>query len=319
MDKIELTFGIPVYNGEKYIEELLDCFKKTKLFEYEIIIIDDGSKDNTYKKCKEKIKNKFDDETEVKLYKQNNKGVSTTRNNIINKATGKWITFIDVDDLIDFEAYAKIFSKIKDSDYDYCVNIKNDRINLNRVKLEMLIEKEIINNPTNKFFRTDLLKNNNIKFAPQYSLGEDLLFNLEYWKVAPNKYFFCNDMYNYRVVNNVSLSRRYREDKYNELMKVNRDCVQLVNEINTLKSLEYIRIKNCISCIKDYIIVHKEKKVILNFIGNAKKYKKKKFILLNNFRTTFIYNMWYCLPNIVIYYIINNNIKISRKMVMNKK
>ena len=57
MKKIDLTFGIPAYNCEEYIEELLYCFKNSQHFTYEIIVVNDGSTDNTLKIC-ENFKNK---------------------------------------------------------------------------------------------------------------------------------------------------------------------------------------------------------------------------------------------------------------------
>jgi len=300
MKKIDLSFGIPMYNAEEYILELLDCFKETKDFTYEIILIDDGSKDNSYEICK-KYNNK-----NIKLFKQKNMGVSETRNRIIELSTAKWITFIDSDDLIDFDNYSKIFKKIKNKKYDYCIDVRNNAL-LKKIekysdnrKISYLIEKEIINSPWAKFYKTDILKNNNIHFDKEISLGEDLLFNLNYYKHCKDIYYFYGDMYKFRYVNTNSLTHKYTKNKFEILMNVNNMCNSLFNDDIIKKSLEFIRIKNCLSC---YLDIYKFKQEINNpkeYKKEIKKYKKRKYLLLNNFFTTLIYNAWYILPDYMI-------------------
>ena len=308
MENIDLTFGIPVYNAEKYIKELLNCFKEESDFKYEVIIIDDGSIDNSYKICKQ-YKNSI-----YKILHHKNRGVSYTRNRIIEEAKGKWITFIDADDLIDFDKYKTIFLKIKDNNSDFYIGINDNKVfNSKKKKLSYIIENEIINSPINRFYKTEILKNNNIKFDIRFSLGEDLLFNLKYTKqVKKIDFYFSDDMYIIRNINNESLTHKYRNDKYEELMSVNAECKAIFkNNINILKSLEYIRIKNCISCVKDYYIFDDiyDKHRIKSIIKKMKKEYNRKYILLNNVRSTIIYNLWYLSSPILLMYIIKKYTK----------
>ena len=303
MKKFDLTFGIPVYNAEKYIGELLDCFKETNKFTYEVIIVDDGSNDSSYSICK-KYKNKH-----FKVYKKENGGVSSARNYIIDKSQGEWITFIDADDLIEFDKYESIFKKIREDKYDYHIGIRNRKKFINRINdISYLIENEIINSPVDKFYKRKIINDNRIIFNNKYSLGEDLLFNLQYLKkVMKCYYYYSNEMYIIRIIDYNSLTHKYREDKFDELMAVNEECKNLYkNNEKILKSLEYIRIKNCISCIKDYFIFDGiyDKTKLKNNIISMKKEHKREYLILNSIKTTIIYNLWYLLcPNLLMYII----------------
>ena len=295
MKKIDISFGIPVYNSEKYISELLKCFEVKVSFSYEIIIVNDGSTDDSLK-----IISTFKNNC-IKIIDKKNEGVSCARNDIINYSSGTWITFVDSDDLIDLKKYDDIFKKELFKNYDYYINTRNFKT---KKSISKLIENEIINSPWDKFYKREILKKNNIFFDKQYDLGEDLIFNLKYLKYIKTYHTFDSDMYIIRTDNNNSLSRKYRENKYEILMKVNEKCKSLINN-NSMehKALEYIRIKNCLSCIKDYIIYR-----IPNYKENIEFMKKdhlREFLILNDFKTTMIYNFWYILPSNLLYKIVD--------------
>lgn len=113
MDKVTLI--IPVYNSEKYIGRCLDSILNQTYNDYEIMIINDGSTDNSQEvinKYKQKWPNKFI------IIEQENKGVAITRNEAIKRANSEYIMFIDNDDYIDKD-YIEVYMKyIKNGDYD---------------------------------------------------------------------------------------------------------------------------------------------------------------------------------------------------------
>ena len=243
-EHINITFGIPMYNSEKYIGSLLDCFQKSKMFNYEILIINDGSTDNSVSKCLEK-KN-----LPIRIINQKNSGVSASRNKIIKKAKGDYIAFIDSDDLIFFAEYECALMKLIKEDSDFLIPSKN-------MKLTELIEKEVINSPI-KIYKAQLLKENEILFDKEISIGEDLLFNLNCYNNSISISFYDNEIYNYRKINNNSLTTRYRSNKFEELMYVYEKCNNIFYDKKIKKSLEYIRIKNSFSCLKSEIFYNKK-------------------------------------------------------------
>lgn len=89
---------VPVYNTEKYIEKCLNSILSQKNVEIEIIVVNDGSTDNSDKILK-KFENEYPDK--IKIFEKNNGGLSDARNFGISKATGDYICFVDSDDYID--------------------------------------------------------------------------------------------------------------------------------------------------------------------------------------------------------------------------
>jgi glycosyltransferase involved in cell wall biosynthesis len=108
-----VSIVIPVYNGEAYIEECLDSIFRQTVSNYEIIIVDDGSTDSSV----QKVLNINSDK--ICLIKQSNGGSAAARNNGIKNANGKWIAFLDADDLWMPEKLEKQLSAIKNSSWAY--------------------------------------------------------------------------------------------------------------------------------------------------------------------------------------------------------
>ncbi|MCI9084586.1 MAG: glycosyltransferase family 2 protein [Bacilli bacterium] len=91
-----ISIIVPVYNAEKFISDTINSIKKQTYKNWELILVDDCSIDNSVRIIKEFIKN----DNRIKLFQQNkNNGVATTRNKGIEVATGKYLCFIDADDL----------------------------------------------------------------------------------------------------------------------------------------------------------------------------------------------------------------------------
>lgn len=106
MDKVSII--IPLYNNEDNMPLLLERVCNQTYPNIEIILIDDGSVDDTYKICENYEKN----DGRILLFTQSNHGVSATRNIGIEKATGKYVTFIDGDDNIEYEYIEKLVKAI---------------------------------------------------------------------------------------------------------------------------------------------------------------------------------------------------------------
>lgn len=286
---ILITFGIPMYNSEKYIEELLNCFEINSEISYEILIVNDGSIDNSKNICQSHINNR------IRIIDEVNQGVSAARNNIINNALGKYITFIDSDDLIDFDKYKDMIYKMEQNKYDLLINIP---FKTKHNSIDYLIEKEIFNSPCMKLYKTDILKKHSILFDKSIDLGEDLIFNFDYLNHINNIGYYYGEIYKYRKINTSSLTIKYRKNKFETLMYVNKKSRTLSNSKKIAKALEFIRVKNCLSCIKTE---KNNKSLNIDYIKKIKKYKKREFILLNSLKTTIIYNLWYITPCRVLF------------------
>ena len=95
-NSILISIIIPVYNVEEYVFECLKSVLEQINDNVEVIIIDDGSTDDSLKICKQTV-SEFNGH--IHIYSQNNRGLSATRNRGVNLANGKYIMFVDSDDL----------------------------------------------------------------------------------------------------------------------------------------------------------------------------------------------------------------------------
>lgn len=114
MSRYEISVIIPVYNREKYIKKCLDSVLNQKDVNAEIIIVDDGSTDETLHICQEYSKLN----PNIKVIRQGNSGVSAARNTALDNATGDYITFIDSDDWCAEDAFSTMLAAIKEHNVD---------------------------------------------------------------------------------------------------------------------------------------------------------------------------------------------------------
>ncbi len=233
MEESKISVIIPIYNGERYLHDCFESIKKQTYSNLEIILVNDGSTDNSKDICEEWAKN----DSRVKVYNNKNNGVSYSRNFGIDKATGEYIIFIDCDDFIEKEAIETLMKNIKENDlilanyYKYYSNkkvIKNPLIpTKNYSKREFINEfwdlynAYIISSPCNRLYKNDILKQYNIKFKLDYNLGEDLIFNLDYIERCNTICVINKYLYNYRYTEN-SLTTKYRENYMEIQLELNK-------------------------------------------------------------------------------------------------
>lgn len=199
-----LSIIIPVYNGQKTIIRLLKSIQKQNIcFEYEIIIIDDGSNDNTVKLVNEYIKK--ENVKNLKIFSQANLGVSQARNIGIDKAIGKYVMFADADDYYNENAISEMFKYVsKDSFVMTAMKIRkenkeeikkfsnNDVDILEKKNLYDIYIRDMLNSPCGRIYDSEIVKNNSIRFQVNVCKGEDLRFNIDYFKVFEGKIIFLN-------------------------------------------------------------------------------------------------------------------------------
>ncbi len=193
---------VPVYNVEKYIRNCLDSIINQTYKDLEIILVDDGSTDNSGVICDEYAQK----DKRIKVIHKENGGQSTARNVGLKNATGEFIGFVDSDDTIESNAYEKLISAIDGVDLAICghnvitditvtTKSKGEENFLDEEGLWQEIFGRLNNAVWNKLFRRDLIKD--IKFDPNFAHGEDLIFNILYLKNAKNGKFIDLPLYNY--------------------------------------------------------------------------------------------------------------------------
>lgn len=191
---MKVSVIVPVYNQEKYIGRCIDSILSQTISDFELILIDDGSKDKSLdilRKYEKKDKR-------IKVINQKNMGVAKTRNNGIEIAQGEFIAFVDNDDYLD-NTYLEEFLSVS-VDADIVVG-GYKRVSEDKV----LYEKKITTNswakyenvaPWGKIIRTSFLKKNKIKFF-SYSIGEDIIFNMDLYTLTDKIKVIDNSSYNW--------------------------------------------------------------------------------------------------------------------------
>jgi len=186
-----LSIVIPIYNLENYIENTVNSCLRQDIpkDDYEIILIDDGSKDGSLAVL-DKLKAEHQN---VVVYHKENGGVSSARNKGIELATGKYLWFVDGDDVVANNCLNAILRTMEDNDVDV-LGFKMEHVHSieEREKVEKEVffcnEKEkIVDFMTNRggvgggvcsqIFRTELLKDNDLKFNTEIKYSEDVLFS----------------------------------------------------------------------------------------------------------------------------------------------
>lgn len=182
----KVSIIIPVYNVENYIETCVKSVIHQDYNNIEIILVDDGSPDNSG----DIIDKLAEDDSRIKVIHKNNSGVSAARNAGIRASTGDYIMFIDGDDWVDTNYVSYYLSLVDNSNCSigmnknyYSVNIIRSNDQYNVVPAEQVIEwiysGIIFVAVWNKIFSRKLLIDNSLLFNEDIWYGEGLLFNIE--------------------------------------------------------------------------------------------------------------------------------------------
>lgn len=177
MKKISII--VPVYNVEEYIDKCLNTLVKQTIDDYEIIVIIDGSKDNSIEIVK-KYKKEYPNL--IKYYETENKGLSSARNLGLSKSTGEYVGFVDSDDYVSKNMFKDLYDYAKENKYnivacDYLKIFKDKEQNiiLDIKKEDSKKDKIIKSRPyaCNKIFKRSIFKKYSIQF-PEKLIFEDI-------------------------------------------------------------------------------------------------------------------------------------------------
>jgi glycosyltransferase involved in cell wall biosynthesis len=229
-----VTIIVNVYNGEKYLKECLDSVVNQTYKNIEIILVNDGSFDNS-----EKIIESYQN---LKIINQENQGVSIARNNAISASTGEYICFVDQDDILDKNYIEYFLNLILKNDADVALTTQSDKfykkihkctskdkiriMNGKEATIEMLYHKFVIA-PWNKMIKSSLIKKNKIEFNPNFFNGEGFAFSIECFLNSSKVVVGTKKVYHYRVGDPESGASKFSEKSI----------------ISSLNAQEYIREK----------------------------------------------------------------------------
>ena len=195
-----ISIIIPVWNTGSSVRHIVDAITSQSFDDFELLLIDDGSSDDTLSVLHDLAKS----DARIHVYTKQNGGPSSARNIGLEKAAGKFIQFYDSDDNIPDGALSTIASTIRQYDSDVLVSgwqidlqspqglVKNYKQitpqqevvteHMAEYVLRSLGSSGTLYNLWNKLFRADIIRENSLRFREDLRFGEDVLFSLEYFK-----------------------------------------------------------------------------------------------------------------------------------------
>lgn len=319
---------IPVYNRQQSIQFCLESIFRMNSQDFEAIIIDDGSTDNTAIICK----NFCAVHDQFRYIYQSNKGVSNARNHGIDEANGTWITFVDSDDAVckehldnivleastDTDLVISNFQMIGTVDNisaipTTCKDATQKRIESNEPIKYMFSDYNPYENPIfstcGKFFRRSICTQHNIRFNESLSLDEDQLFVSTYLKYVNNLIHYPDaNTYLFLDWGGIHLSGKVHSmDTLLQVYQIN---------YNAFKELYEKGGYPCIYYSNNYIIDKLVSYILLRYCS-PRFYKKLQPHELKEFIKIRIYPIFNAINNHDVY-IQNNNVKIIYSLIRNK-
>lgn len=223
-----LSIIIPIYNAERYLKACINSIIHQKFSNFELLLIDDGSSDNSYNLCKEIALT----DARIKVFHQNNEGPASARNKGLECANGQYIGFCDSDDIVDSNYYQQLIENAKKEEADisgvsfksideqgfvthnFHSNKKYIFTNEEGFKAFLIRDKLDIHVWT-KVYRKSFLDNYDIRYevVKGVKIEEDFLFNLQAFRYAQCTVFEDVDLYIY-LKKESSLSRDYYKHNF---------------------------------------------------------------------------------------------------------
>ena len=249
---MKLCVVIPVYNVEKYLRQCIDSILNQSYKPSEIVLVDDGSIDNSPAICDE-YANKYEF---IKVVHKSNEGLGFARNTGIENCTTDFVTFFDSDDFADSNYLEMLMKPIVNNGADSCkTSYKKTDLYGNVIKYENIEAGIYVKNEVKEFFlprligsspekkdsipmsscgtiySMEVINSSKLRFVSERIwISEDTLFNIEYFAKAQNVYVLEYIGYNYRTNPN-SLTTKYMPDRFEKCKKMYLKEQEMLSEL----------------------------------------------------------------------------------------
>ena len=239
-----ISIVVPIYNVEKYLRKCIDSIIAQTFSDWELILINDGSKDNSGVICDEYVTK----DKRIKVIHKNNEGVSKARNIGIELAKGEYLCFIDSDDWIEptylndfntkelqcdfyisgalYDTYEKVYSYKKFNE-KYCKNKYEIR--------DEFFYQDLLSNgyPWGKLYKTQIIKDNNLRFNENLTINEDHIFVFQYFMHINTLYITNTAGYHYTVFDNSGRKLSGKINSYTELKTASEYFNMLISQLKS--------------------------------------------------------------------------------------
>lgn len=221
LEKVYVSVIVPVFNSADCLPRCIESIRSQTFKQLQILLVDDGSNDESGKICDDYAKL----DPRIEVYHLKNRGVSDTRNYALTKVIGKYIQFVDSDDYLSKNMTKIMVDKLEKTKSDMAV------CNYNKVFRSMTIPNMKCDTPGiysnkdylcktlsdaghhyygvvwNKLYRRNIIEKNKIVFDKNVTLGEDFIFNINYWLKCQKVVVLGKHLYQYNKSNGATLSQ----------------------------------------------------------------------------------------------------------------
>lgn len=276
---------VPVYNAEKYLHRCIDSILAQTFTDFELLLIDDGSKDKSGTICDEYAVK----DNRVRVFHKENGGVSSARNWGLDNVCGEWISFVDADDWIESLYLEHLIIESSNTDFviayatRFCANGDSEKesypaLVVTADNFSLLFEKNDMSwhtSPWSKLYKKELIQKHNLKFEENVHLGEDAIFLYAYMLFTDVINVTCYTDYCYQCQLQDSLTKRINSveseilgmqkiiEVVNRMMKERNLSEKAVLELNWLKASYINRVLNALYAQK---VPYKNRKETLKML-----------------------------------------------------
>lgn len=252
----KVSVVVPVYNAQKHLSRCVDSILTQTYQNIEIILVDDGSVDDSYKMCDDLANT----DSRVKVIHKENAGAGMARNTALEVVSGDYVLFVDSDDYIALDTVKKCMDSVSKHNSDTVVfgysfmsddgKVTPERINAGRlcydendIKSDLLpsfftLSKGFEVSVWGKLFSSKIIKDHALRFLSEREIySEDALFLLSYFPksecasvVDENLYFYCD--------NDTSISRVYQKQKQNKLSVFLQQALNIAKDEGIIDKIE---------------------------------------------------------------------------------
>jgi len=270
---IKVSVIVPVYNAEKYVAYCIESLLNQTLRECEFIFVNDGSKDQSGQVIEEYRKK----DSRIKLIQQVNQGVSAARNAGLQAATGAFVGFVDADDYVDKDMYEVLYSTAVQGDYDVVISNFESEIEGHKVittypfphgtvlkkdyieqeVLTYFLKSDQLNTVCSKLYKHKQIRDYQVKFPDKVALGEDGLFNMQFFRHADRIRYIDYTGYHYREVIGSATRNILEKDYFKRALEVyTLDIPDMYLTTMDKMRIQQLRSVKLINSVMSYIYVY---------------------------------------------------------------
>lgn len=265
---MKLSIIVPVYNASPFLRRCVNSLlaQGLKEGEYEIILINDGSKDDSLDICKEYLQQH---PSVVKVFTHENQGVSVTRNKGIREASGEYICFVDADDYLIPGGYRYLIDNFLEGHIDILSfwaltldkKTKANYVENNDVTGKIcydILGRDFLKDRVqtfiwNSFYRREFLLSHQLYFNTNMNIGEDCLFNINVYMNNPFVRMVSSRLYRYVLQENSAIHQRNYPamrrainsylllfSEIQQYVEINRDNIELCRGLRNIIKQQYV-------------------------------------------------------------------------------